>query len=155
MTQKIKNQKNLNNAAGKIPSATKDKIITSGKRKTAVARAILTDGSGKVSLNKQNYENLQLFDRLKIEEPLKIAKELLGEIKFDVNIKIKSGGEKSQIEAARLALARAIIQFTKSKELREAYLKYDRNLLVADVRQKEAYKPGDSKARAKRQTSYR
>ena len=134
---------------------TENKIITSGKRKTAVARAILTNGSGKVSLNKQNYENLQLFDRLKIEEPLKIAKELLGEIKFDVNIKIKSGGEKSQIEAARLALARAIIQFTKSKELREAYLKYDRNLLVADVRQKEAYKPGDSKARAKRQTSYR
>src|SRR3989338_6211415 len=134
---------------------TENKIITSGKRKTAVAMAILTNGSGKVSLNKQNYENLQLFDRLKIEEPLKIAKELLGEIKFDVNIKIKSGGEKSQIEAARLALARAIIQFTKSKELREAYLKYDRNLLVADVRQKEAYKPGDSKARAKRQTSYR
>ncbi len=134
---------------------TKERIITSGKRKTAVARAILTEGSGKVSLNNQNYENLQLFDKLKIEEPLRIAKELLGDAKFDVNIKIKGSGEKSQVEAARLALARAIIQFSKSKELKEAYLKYDRNLLVADVRQKEAYKPGDSKARAKRQTSYR
>ncbi|MBI2003985.1 30S ribosomal protein S9 [Candidatus Pacearchaeota archaeon] len=146
-----------------------DKIITSGKRKTAVARAILTDGSGKVSLNNKNYESLQLFDKLKIEEPIRIAEELLGKdnMKFDVAIKIKSGGEKSQVEAARLALARAIIQFTKSKaetkhfskekpkELKEAYLKYDRNLLVADVRQKEAYKPGDSKARSKRQTSYR
>ena len=135
----------------------KDLIITSGKRKTAVARAILRGGSGKVSLNNKNYENLQLFDKLKIEEPIKIAKEILGDdkIKFNVSIKIKGGGEKSQVEAARLALARAIIQFTQSKELKEAYLKYDRNLLVADIRQKEAYKPGDSKARAKRQTSYR
>ena len=133
------------------------KIVTSGKRKTAVARAILTEGSGKVGLNNTNYKNLQMFDRLKIEEPLKIAKELLGEekTKFNVDIKIKGGGEKSQVEAARLALARAIIQFTNSKELKEVYLKYDRNLLVADVRQKEPRKPGDSKARAKRQTSYR
>src|SRR3989338_951862 len=155
MTQKIKAQKSPENTANKIPSAAKNKIITSGKRKTAVARAILTDGSGKVSLNNQNYKNLQLFDKLKIEEPLKIAKEILGEIDFDVNIKIKGGGEKSQVEAARLSLARAIIQYKKSKELREAYLKYDRNLLIADVRQKEPRKPGDSKARAKRQTSYR
>ena len=132
-----------------------EKIITSGKRKTAVARAILTKGSGKVSLNNKNYGNLQLFDKLKIEEPIRIAKELLGEAKFDVGIKIKGGGEKSQVEAARLALARAIVQFSKSKELKEAYLKYDRNLLVADVRQKETRKPGDSRARAKRQTSYR
>ncbi len=134
---------------------TNEIIVTSGKRKTAVARAILTEGSGKVSLNNINYENLQLFNRLKIEEPLRIAKECLGETKFNVKIKIKGGGEKSQTEAARLALARAILQFSKSKELKETYLKYDRNLLVADVRQKEAYKPGDSKARAKRQTSYR
>lgn len=134
---------------------TKYRIVTSGKRKTAIARVILTEGSGKVSLNNKNYQNLQVFDRLKIEEPLRIAKELLSEIKFNANIKIKGGGEKSQIEAARLALARAIVQFTKSKELKEAYLKYDRNLLVADVRQKEPRKPGDSKARAKRQTSYR
>ena len=133
------------------------KIVTSGKRKTAIARAVLTEGSGKVSLNKKNYKNLQMFDRLKIEEPLKIAERLLGEdkIKFNAEITIRGGGEKSQVEAARLALARAIIQFTKSKELKEVYSKYDRNLLVADVRQKEANKPGDSKARAKRQTSYR
>jgi ribosomal protein S9 len=39
--------------------------------------------------------------------------------------------------------------------LRKAFLSYDRNLLVADVRRKEAYKPGDSKARAKRQSSKR
>ncbi len=147
MTKSEKNKKTENK--------TSDKIITSGKRKTAVARAILTPGSGKISLNNRSYENLQLFDKLKIEEPLRIAKEILGEIKFNVEIKIKGGGEKSQTEAARLALARAILEFSKSKELKESYLKYDRTLLVADVRQKEAYKPGDSKARAKRQTSYR
>ena len=97
------------------------KIVTSGKRKTAIARAVLTEGSGKVSLNKKNYKNLQMFDRLKIDEPLKIAERLLGEdkIKFNAEITIRGGGEKSQVEAARLALARAIIQFTKSKELKE------------------------------------
>ncbi|KHO53687.1 MAG: 30S ribosomal protein S9 [archaeon GW2011_AR13] len=54
-----------------------------------------------------------------------------------------------------LALAKGIVEFTKSEELTKAYLEYDRNLLVADVRRKEAYKPGDSKARSKRQASKR
>ena len=45
--------------------------------------------------------------------------------------------------------------FSNSKELVNAFLNYDRNLLVADVRRKEAYKPGDSKARSKRQSSKR
>ena len=44
---------------------------------------------------------------------------------------------------------------TKSAELKKAFLSYDRGLLVADTRRKETYKPGDSKARAKRQKSYR
>ena len=132
-----------------------DKIITSGKRKTAIARAILSEGSGKVLINKKDYATLPLFDRLKIEEPLKIAESVLGKTDFEVNITIKGGGEKSQIEAARLALAKAIVEFSKSKELEESYLSYDRNLLVADVRRKEANKPGDSKARSKRQSSKR
>ena len=54
-----------------------------------------------------------------------------------------------------MAIAKAIVEFSKSKELRDAYIAYDRNLLVADVRRKEAYKPGDSKARSKRQSSKR
>ena len=131
------------------------KIIVSGKRKTAVARAVLVEGSGKINVNKKNYKTLQMFDRLKIEEPLKIAENILGKINFDVSINIKGGGEKSQIEAARLALAKAIIEFSNSQELTKAFLSYDRNLLVADVRRKEAYKPGDSKARKKRQSSKR
>jgi len=54
-----------------------------------------------------------------------------------------------------LALARGIIKFTENKDLEKAFSDYDRNLLVADVRRKEAYKPGDSKARSKRQSSKR
>jgi len=131
------------------------KIVTSGKRKMAVARAVLTEGKGNISINKKNYKILHPFDRLRVEEPLKIAKEILGSLNFDVSIDVKGGGEKTQIEAARLALARAILEFSKSKSLREAFLVYDRNLLVADVRKKEAYKPRDSKARRKRQKSYR
>ncbi len=132
-----------------------NKIITSGKRKTAIARAIITEGSGKIRINKKPYETLSTFDRLKIEEPLRIAENILGKINFDVSINVRGGGEKSQIEASRLALARAIIEFTKNKNLEKAFLEYDRNLLVADVRRKEAYKPGDSKARRKRQSSKR
>ena len=133
----------------------KPKIITSGKRKTSVARAILTEGVGKVSVNNQDHNALGLFDKLRIQEPLKIAEHVLGKLNFDVKLTIKGGGEKSQIEAARLALARAIVEFSKSKDLEKAYIEYDRNLLVADVRRKEAYKPGDSKARSKRQSSKR
>jgi small subunit ribosomal protein S9 len=134
---------------------TKPKIITSGKRKTSVARAILVEGTGKVSVNKKDHNALGLFDKLRIQEPLRIAGHVLGKNNFDVALTVKGGGEKSQIEAARLALARAIVEFTKSEDLEKAYLEYDRNLLVADVRRKEAYKPGDSKARSKRQSSKR
>tara|TARA_Y100000034_G_scaffold20729_2_gene23768 strand:+ start:3114 stop:3512 length:399 start_codon:yes stop_codon:yes gene_type:complete len=131
------------------------RIIKSGKRKTAVARAILREGSGKISINKRNYKNLQMFDKLKIEEPIRIAENILGKINFDVSIIVKGSGEKGQIEAARLALAKVIIEFSKSEELTKAFLNYDRNLLIADIRRKEAYKPGDSKARKKRQSSKR
>jgi|SRR3989344_1907599 len=133
----------------------KTKIITSGKRKRAVARAVLVEGNGKITINHKPFNILQMFDKLKIEEPLRIAEKILGKINFDVSILIKGGGEKSQIEAARLALAKAIVEFSKSEDLKKAFLNYDRNLLIADIRRKEAYKPGDSKARRKRQKSYR
>lgn len=131
------------------------KIISSGKRKTSVARAFLIKGTGKITINRKDYEGLQLFDKLKIEEPLRIAEQILGKKEFDVSITVHGGGEKSQIDASRLALARAIVKFSQSKELEEAYIKYDRNLLVADIRRKEPNKPGDSKARSKRQSSKR
>ncbi len=131
------------------------KIITSGKRKRAVARAVIIGGTGKVKIHNKDYNHLQMFDKLKIQEPLKIAEHVLGKIDFNVDITVKGGGEKGQIDAARTALARAIVEFSKSQELEKSFLEYDRNLLIADVRRKEAYKPGDSKARAKRQSSKR
>ena len=130
-------------------------IITSGKRKRAVARAVIQEGNGKVTVNKKDYKNLHFFDTLKISEPIKIAGAILGGINFNITVTVKGGGEKGQIEAARVAIAKSIVAFTKSKDVEAAYDVYDRNLLIADVRRKEANKPGDSKARAKRQTSYR
>ena len=50
------------------------KIIKSGKRKTAIARAVLVEGSGKISINKKDYKSLQIFNRLKIEEPEEFAR---------------------------------------------------------------------------------
>lgn len=131
------------------------KIVTSGKRKAAVARAVLTEGSGKITINGLSHEGLQEFDKLRIEEVLRIADAVLGKRGFEVNVTIQGGGQKGQIDAARVALARAIMKFSTSKDLEDAFTSYDRNMIVADVRRKEAYKPGDSKARAKRQTSYR
>ena len=131
------------------------RIITSGKRKTAVARAVTSPGSGKITINGKPYETLQVLDMLKIEEPVRIAKSVLRKLDFNIAVNARGGGEKGQVEAARIAISRAILAFTENKDVEKAFLDYDRNLLVADVRRKEAYKPGDSKARRKRQTSYR
>ena len=131
------------------------KIVKSGKRKTSVARTVITAGTGKVTINGEGYGSLHMFDKLKIAEPIKIAEHVLGKLDFDCEINARGGGEKSQIDAARLALAKAIVEFSSSKELEKAYLAYDRNLLVADIRRKEANKPGDSKARSMRQSSKR
>ncbi|MDP2628759.1 MAG: 30S ribosomal protein S9 [Nanoarchaeota archaeon] len=132
-----------------------NKIVTSGKRKTAIAKAMIKEGNGKVTINKKNYQNLQLFDKLEIEEPLRIYERVIGKRNFDASIIVRGGGEKSQVEASRLALSKALVKFANSEELTKSLLDYDRNLLVADVRRKEAYKPGDSRARSKRQSSKR
>ena len=132
-----------------------EKIVVSGKRKRSVARAAISAGTGKIRINKMPYELLPYIRRLMIEEPLRIAKEKLGKVDYDIDVEINSGGQEAGIEAARLAIARALVQATKSKELRKAFIEYDRNMIVADTRVKETYKPGDSKARAKRQKSYR
>lgn len=137
-----------------------NKIVTSGKRKSAVARASIMPGTGKVIINNKNYENLGFIKKLMIEEPLRIAKEQ-GELNYDIYVRVRGGGQETQIEACRLAIARALVEAfkkegsKKAETLKKACQLYDRNLLVADVRRREPYKPGDSKARAKRQKSYR
>ena len=135
--------------------AIEKKLIISGKRKTAVAKAVIVEGSGNVLINKVPYGNLDFFKKLVISEPIEIAKKTLGNFNFDISVNVKGGGSESQIEASRLAIARALVKFSKSDSLKRAFSKYDKNLLVADTRRKEAYKPGDSKARSKRQSSFR
>ncbi len=130
-------------------------IMTSGKRKTSVAKVRLTDGNGNVHYNNGMIENMKMFHKLSLLEPIRIYENTIGKIPYDIYLKIVGGGKESQVQAARLAIARALVTISKSSELKEAYLKYDRHMLVADVRRKEQRKPGDSKARAKRQKSYR
>ncbi len=129
--------------------------LVSGKRKSSVAKAKVKEGNGKILVNKIPYENLNFMHKLLIEEPLRLTKEVLKNVHYDIEVSIKGGGRESQIEAARLAIAKALVEKTKSKKLKEKFLDYDRHLLVADTRRKETYKPGDSKARAKRQSSKR
>lgn len=134
----------------------KDKtIMVSGKRKTSIAKVRIVPGNGIVTINQVPHTLLNDFHRLAIEEPLRIAKKQMKDFDFDIKVKIKGGGFESQIDAARLAIAKALVLKSKSKTLKEAFNKYDKYLLVADVRRKEACKPGDSKARAKRQSSKR
>ncbi len=132
-----------------------NRLVVSGKRKSAVAKATIAEGSGVVTYNKKPLTFLSNLQQLEISEPLVIAKDVLGELKFDIALNVKGGGIASQVEAGRLAIAKAIVKFTKDDNLRAAFLAYDRNLLIADTRRKEACKPGDSKARAMRQTSFR
>ena len=131
------------------------KLVVSGKRKTAVAKATIEDGAGVVTFNRKPLSMLSSLQQLEISEPLVIAKDVLGDLKFDIALNVTGGGIACQVEAGRLAIAKAIVAFTKSDDLKNAFLAYDRNLLVADTRRKEACKPGDSKARANRQTSFR
>lgn len=120
-----------------------------------MAKATIKEGSGIVLINNFPYQNLDYFKKLMIDEPIEIAKKVLGNFNFDINVNVSGGGSESRIEASRLAIARALVKFTKSNSLKREMSKYDKNLLVADTRRKEAYKPGDSKARRKRQKSFR
>ncbi|MFH0712217.1 MAG: 30S ribosomal protein S9 [archaeon] len=132
-----------------------DKIIVSGKRKTAIAKATIEAGDGVVTFNKRPLNFLTEMQRLEISEPLIIAKNVLGSLNFNIALNVKGGGIECQVEAGRLAIAKAIVKFVGNENLRNAFLAYDRNMLVADTRRKETCKPGDSKARAMRQTSFR
>ena len=130
-------------------------IHASGKRKSAIARVTVTPGNGVVKVNNLLLDHVEpKVSRLRILEPLLIAGDVMN--KVDVKVNVTGGGVASQADASRLAIAKALVQFSKNKSLKEQYLKYDRNLLVADVRRKEPSKPNrHGQARAKRQKSYR
>lgn len=128
-------------------------LHASGKRKRAVARATLRAGNGKVFIDNVSLENFgSRLNRQRIMEPLILAGKQAE--KFDYFVTAKGGGLTGQADAIRLAIARALAE--NDNGLRQKFLDYDRMLLVADVRRKEASKPNShGQARAKRQKSYR
>lgn len=128
-------------------------IHVSGKRKRAIARATLKEGSGKIKINKMPLDVFQTkIARLRLKEPIVLAGDTAQKVDIDINV--IGGGAAGQVEAARLVIGKAFAKF--DSRLEEIFLKYDKHLLVADVRRKEPSKPNrHGKARAKRQKSYR
>ena len=129
-------------------------INTSGKRKTAIARATLKAGKGVVRVNSVPLETYGSdTTRMKIAEPLLLVPDALDDV--DVAIEVSGGGRMGQAEAVRTALARGILEWHNDPQIKDAFLSYDRTLLVNDSRQKETKKPQGRGARAKFQKSYR
>ncbi|MXV62778.1 30S ribosomal protein S9 [Natronorubrum sp. JWXQ-INN-674] len=128
---------------------------TSGKKKTAVARATVREGEGRVRINSKPVELVEPeMSRLKMLEPFRIAGEDLRS-EMDIDVRVEGGGISGQADAVRTAVARGIVQHTNDAELRDAYMEFDRSLLVNDVRQSEPKKWGGPGARARYQKSYR
>ena len=130
-------------------------VNTSGKKKTAVARATVRDGGGRVRINARPIELVEPETaRLKMLEPFRIAGDDVRD-GVDIDVDVEGGGFAGQADAVRTAIARGLVDFTSDMELRDAYMEFDRTLLVNDVRQREAKKWGGPGARARYQKSYR
>lgn len=129
-------------------------LLVSGKRKTAIARAVVKLGRGRIKINNVPLEIYEPeIARYKILEPIMLAGELVKEL--DINVKVSGGGYMGQAEAVRTAIARALVRWTKSSQLRSKFLEFDRTLLTGDPRRKESKKFGGPGARARFQKSYR
>jgi len=129
-------------------------VITSGKRKKAVARALITAGTGKIRINSVPLELVQPdYAKLRVKEALMLAGDSAKTI--DIDVSVNGGGVWGQADAARTAIANALVQ--KDENLRNVYLAYDRSLLISDPRRTEPHKPSRSKdgPRASKQQSKR
>jgi small subunit ribosomal protein S9 len=130
-------------------------IIVTAKRKTAVARAYIKEGNGKVTINSiplQVYE--PFLARLRISEPLILAGEDYVS-KVNINVKVKGGGYMGKAEAARIAIAKGLVKYFDDDKLKLLYLQYDPYMLKSDPRRKEQRKSPTSKARKHYTTAYR
>jgi small subunit ribosomal protein S9 len=131
-----------------------DCVNTSGKRKTALARASVKKGTGRVTVNKVP---LELYTpelaRLKILEPLELVPDKASGV--DIAIAISGGGVMGQAAAARTAVAKGLVEFYGDEELEAVFRAYDRTLMVNDGRRKLPKNPLGHGARAKKQKSYR
>jgi len=130
-------------------------ILTSGKRKTSVARTLIKPGKGRIRVNNIPLEILEpKTARDKLMEPFLQAGEDSWK-DLDVYVKVSGGGFMGQAEAARTAIARALLKWTKSARLRSTFSRYDRTMIAGDPRRKEPKKFGGPGARARDQKSYR
>ena len=136
-------------------------VHTSGKRKTAVARATVKSGKGRVRVNSEPIEILQpALSRRKAMEPLIIADAMNRLSKVDISILTHGGGVMGQTDAIRTAIARGLVHYNGGaegldEELRDEFLRFDRSLLVNDPRRKEPKHQLGRGARRKKQKSYR
>ena len=136
-------------------SKAKKVLVLSGKRKTAIARATVRLGEGRIRINKIPVEIFEpKLARDKIMEPLLLIDDEKWK-QLDINVKVSGGGFMGQAEATRIAIAKCLIKWTKSARLRTTFRDYDRTMIAGDPRRKEPKKFGGPGARARDQKSYR
>jgi len=125
-----------------------------GRRKAAIARATVRDGSGHVYINGRLLDVYEPeLARLRISEPLTLVPELAK--KVDIVVDVEGGGFMGQADAVRTAIARGLIEWSGDAKLRELFKQHDWAMVKSDVRFKEPKKPGGPGARSKFQKSYR
>tara|TARA_Y100001001_G_scaffold30864_1_gene25696 strand:+ start:274 stop:723 length:450 start_codon:yes stop_codon:yes gene_type:complete len=140
----------------------KAKIVQmSGKRKTAVARATVRKGAGRVRVNHKPIHIMEpALARRKALEPVQIAEAMNRLSDVDVVVDVQGGGQMGQVDAIRTAIARGLVHYNGGaegidEELRDEFLRFDRSLLVNDPRRKEPKHQMGRGARKKWQKSYR
>jgi small subunit ribosomal protein S9 len=121
-----------------------------GRRKTAVARVFVSQGTGKITVNKKEFATYFPTATLqyKVMQPMTMTENTTN---FDVNITVKGGGSTGQAEAVRMAIARAMCEADAENR---AILKPE-GLLTRDPRMVERKKFGQKKARKRFQFSKR
>ncbi|HLC48170.1 MAG TPA: 30S ribosomal protein S9 [Candidatus Norongarragalinales archaeon] len=127
-------------------------VITRGKRKEAIARASIKEGNGKIYINGRM---LSSYDSPFLHEVVNEPLNFVTLRNFDIHINVHGGGFSGQAQAARTAIARAIVKFTKDDKLKAQFTQYDRSFLVEDPRRVEPKKFKGPKARARFTKSYR
>lgn len=141
-------------AAARPRKKKKAVVVTSARRKGAIARARVKEGKGAVRINSIKLDAMQnRYAREIISEPLRLAADYAPKLSIAVNT--NGGGVIGQAQAARTAIARGLLEFTGDDDLKRKFLDYDRFLLVEDVRFVEPKKYKGRKARARFQKSYR
>jgi small subunit ribosomal protein S9 len=121
-----------------------------GRRKAAVARVFVREGSGKIVINKRELENY--FPSTILQYVVKQPLTTLDAVeKYDITINLDGGGYKGQSEAARLGIARALVKINPEDK---SALKAE-GFMTRDSRVVERKKPGQPGARKKFQFSKR